>query len=210
MQHEAGDACSSHQYNEWSKLEHSGAPTVSAPLPVPFRNRNWSGADSTVGTGTGAEWRNELLDEVPSTWNGPHVGHRLCDAMRTLAQLPMGGSTGSSGWPAYCYEWDDLVAQEAQGELERTKAMQNRIRLLPSSREVQCMEEAICWPAEYLARLVPLLIATNMVALAHSFERDSSWVAKKYGGFAETWRERHDHGCEVIARGLRSCRVPVF
>jgi hypothetical protein len=93
----------------------------------------------------------ELLDETPATWTGPHVGLRLTEAMRTLATLPMGGGSGSSTWPAYCYEWDDLLAQQAQGELERTQALQNRIRLLPSSREVQRMEAAICWPAEYLA-----------------------------------------------------------
>ena len=110
----------------------------------------------------------------------------------------------------YCYEWDDLLAQQAQGELERTQALQNRIRLLPSSREVQRMEVAICWPAEYLAPLVHLLRAVNAVALAHSLDRDAGWIAAKRGGYADTWRERHDHGCEIIARGLRSCRVPVF
>lgn len=152
----------------------------------------------------------ELLDEVPSTWNGVHVGRRLTEAMQTLALLPMGGAAGSSAWPPYCYEWDDLLAQQAQGELERTQQQQNRIRLLPSSREVQRMEQCIVWPAQFLARLVPVLIATNMVALAHSFDRDSGWVAKKRGGYADTWRERHDQGCDIIARGLRASRAPVF
>lgn len=152
----------------------------------------------------------ELLDQVPATWNGPHVGRRLTEAMATLAMLPMGTGTGMSAWPSYVYEWDDLLAQQAQGELERTMQAQNRIRLLPSSRELQRMEVAIVWPAQYLARLVHLLIATNMVALAHSADRDSGWVAKKRGGYADTWRERHDQGCDIIARGLRACRVPVF
>jgi hypothetical protein len=152
----------------------------------------------------------ELLDDTPARWTGPHVGRRLTEAMRTLAQLPMGGGGGTSAWPSYVYEWDDLLAQQAQGELERTQQLQNRIRLLPSSREVQRMELVICWPADYLARLVHLLVATNVVALAHSFDRGSDWVAKKRGGYADTWRERHDQGCDVIARGLRSCRLPVF
>jgi hypothetical protein len=204
------EPCSSDQYNDWSKLERSGAPTVLAPLPVPYRNRNWSGASSTVGEATGAEWSEGLLNDVPSTWNGPHVGRRLCEAMRTLALLPMGGGGGSSAWPAYCYEWEDLLAQHEQGELERTQQLQNRIRLLPSSREVQRMEAAICWPAEYLARLTHLLRAVNAVALAHSLDRDAGWIAAKRGGYSDTWRERHDHGCDIIARGLRSCRVPVF
>jgi hypothetical protein len=85
----------------------------------------------------------------------------------------------------------------------------NRIRLLPSSREVQRMEVAICWPAEYLAALYPLLCAVNAVALAHSLDRDAGWIAAKRGGYADTWREQHDQGCDTIARGLRSCRVPV-
>jgi hypothetical protein len=159
---------------------------------------------------TNAVLADELLDETPSTWNGPHVGRRLTEAMRTLAMLPMGGGGGTSAWPPYAYEWDDLLAQQAQGELERTQQLQNRIRLLPSSREVQRMEQCIVWPAEYLTRLVHLLRAVNAVALAHSLDRDSGWVANKCGGYADTWRERHDQGCDVIARGLRACRVSVF
>jgi hypothetical protein len=81
---------------------------------------------------------------------------------------------------------------------------------LPSSREVQRMEQAIIWPAQFLARLTPILIAVNAVALAHSFDRDSGRVAAKRGGYADTWRERHDQGCDLIARGLRACRVSVF
>jgi hypothetical protein len=81
---------------------------------------------------------------------------------------------------------------------------------LPSSREVQRMEAAITWPAQYLARLTPLLIAVNAVALAHALDRDSGWVAAKRGGYADTWRERSDRGCDMIAQGLRSCRVSVF
>jgi len=48
------------------------------------------------------------------------------------------------------------------------------------------------------------------VAWAHSLDRDSGWVAAKRGGYADTWRERHDRGCDIIARGLRACRTPVF
>jgi hypothetical protein len=152
----------------------------------------------------------ELVDEAPSIWTGPHVGRRLCEAMLTLKDLPMGGGTGTSAWPAYCYEWEDLLAQHQQGELERTQAQQNRIRLLPSLRAVTEMELAICWPAEYLGRLPDLLRAVNAVALAHSLERDAGWVAAKRGGYGDTWRRRHDAGCSMIAQGLRAARIPVF
>ena len=152
----------------------------------------------------------ELLDTTPPQWNGPHVGRRLCEAMQTLKELPMGNGGGSSCWPSYCYEWEDLLAQQAQGELERTQQLQNRIRLMPSLRAISEMETAIVWPAEYLGRLPELLCAVNAVALAHSLDRDSGWVAAKRGGYGDTWRSRHDAGCSLIAQGLRSCRVPVF
>jgi hypothetical protein len=63
----------------------------------------------------------------------------------------MPGVGGYAAWPAYSYEWEDLLAQHEQGELERTQQLQNRIRLLPSSREVQRMEAAISGPAQHLA-----------------------------------------------------------
>jgi hypothetical protein len=91
----------------------------------------------------------------------------------------------------------------------RTQQLQNRIRLLPSSREVQRMEAAICWPAEFLARLTHLLRAVNAVALAHSLDRDAGWIAAKRGGYADIWRERHDRGCtssrEACALAGRRC-----
>jgi hypothetical protein len=103
-----------------------------------------------------------------------------------------------------------LLAQHEQGELERTQQLQNRIRLLPSSREVQRMEAAISWPAQHLAQLPPLLVAVNTVSLVHALDRDVGWVANKRGGYADTWRQRYDEGCSIIALGLRACRSPVF
>jgi hypothetical protein len=88
--------------------------------------------------------------------------------------------------------------------------LQNRIRLLPSSREVQRMEAAISWPAQHLAQLPPLLVAVNAVSLAHALGRDVGWVDNKRGGYADTWRQLYDEGCSIIAPGLRACRSPVF
>ena len=151
-----------------------------------------------------------ILDDVPARWSGPHAGRRLTEAMRTLSCLPMGASAGRSLWPPYSYEWSDLLAQNEQGELERTQHQQNTIRLLPSCREMTRMEMAICWPAQFLSAHPSLLQAVNAVAHAHALDRDSGWVAKRRGGYADTWRERYDQGCDIIARGLRADRVPVF
>jgi hypothetical protein len=153
-----------------------------------------------------------VMDDIaPSVWSGPHVGKRLAEAMRTLRMLPMGGIAGYvATWPPYSYEWQDLLAQNEKGELEKTMRSQNRVRLLPSYSDVTRMEAAIYWPAKFLVQQDWLLRAVNAVALAHSMERDSEWVANKRGGFAETWRANHDRGCEIIARGLRDEMVPVF
>jgi hypothetical protein len=157
----------------------------------------------------------ELLDvldeEVPSKWSGPHVGRRLVEAMRILRTVPMPSITGfKPAWPPHCYTFEDLLAQHEQGELERTQHLQNRTRLLPSFAEVSRMEIAIQWPAEFLARSFHIIVAVNAVALAHALERDAGWVAAKRGGYGDTWRQRHDQGCDIIARGLRAGRVPVF
>jgi hypothetical protein len=150
-------------------------------------------------------------DAPPARWDGGHVGLRLCEAFRTLRQLPM--STGARGfqqnWPAYRYEFQDLLAQQEQGELERTMALRNVARITPSWREVTRMEIAIAWPSQFLREKPEIAIATNAVALAHATDRDCGWVATKYGGYADTWRDRHTQGCEIIARALRANRVTV-
>jgi hypothetical protein len=153
----------------------------------------------------------EIIDELPSSWSGPHVGRRLMEAMRTLRLLPMSGAIGfRPAWPGYSYEFEDLLAQHEQGELERTQAIQNRTRLMPSIREISTMERVICWPGAFLVRSPQIAQAVNAVALAHALDRDSGWVAAKRGGYGDTWRQRHDQGCEIIAKGLRGGRVPIF
>jgi hypothetical protein len=117
----------------------------------------------------------------------------------------------ASTWPGYLYEFADLAAQAEQGELEKTQQAQNRVRIVPSSQEIARMESAIAWPATYLSSMhSELMVAVNMIALAHALDRDAGWVAKKRGGFADTWRQRHGLGCEIIARGLIADRVAVF
>ena len=116
------------------------------------------------------------------------------DRQRGLPMLRVGRSAGAArarraGTDAGAAEPDPAAAVEPRG------AAHGAVHL---------------WPAEYLARLAICCAPSTRVALAHSLDRDSGWIAAKRGGYADTWRERHDQGCEIIARGLRSCRVPVF
>ena len=156
----------------------------------------------------------QLIDDdiAPAVWSGPHVSLRLVEAMQTLRLVPMppGARGFGQAWPAYSYEWEDLLAQHEQGELERTQQLQNRSRPVPSWRDITRMEAAIHWPARFLGHAADLVIAVNAVALAYAVNRDTGWVARRRGGYADTWRERYDEGCIAIARGLRATRVPVF
>jgi len=151
------------------------------------------------------------IDDAPAVWNGPHVGKRLAEAMQTLRALPMPSVAGYGGaWPPYRYEFEDLVAQKEQGELEQTQRLQNRVRVLPSLLDISRMEIAICWLARYLVEHPDLIVAVNALSLAHAMERDAGWVAARRGGYADSWLRNHDQGCDIIAWRLRNELVPVF
>ncbi|MGY3278154.1 hypothetical protein [Bradyrhizobium sp. S3.7.6] len=151
-------------------------------------------------------------EELPPRWNGPHVGLRITEGFVTFRALPLGAKGGAaSAWPSYMYEWEDLLAQQAQGELERTMKQQNRTHVSPSVREITRAIEVSYWPMKYLSASHPHLCeAVNALGKAHALERDAGWVTKKRGGFADTWRLRHDTGCDIIATRLIADRVPVF
>jgi hypothetical protein len=151
-----------------------------------------------------------MPEELPAKWDGPHVGLRITEAFVTVLKMPGGRGGYRSLWPAYMYEFDDLVAQQEQGELEITQRTQNKVRIAPSSQEITRMEAALAWPMTYLSAHPELMVSVNMVSLAHALGFDAGWAAKKRGGFADTWRQRHARGCEDIALVLVLDRMPVF
>jgi hypothetical protein len=150
-------------------------------------------------------------DAPPATWSGSRVSRRLVEGFKTLRLIPLKGMpTGfKNAWPPYMVEWEDLLAQQAQGELEATQRQQNRVRLQPSLRDVTRAEAVVCWPL-YLKDREPLLLAVNRVGWAFALDRDATFVAARHGGMSETWLARYVQGCDVIAAGLRRDRVPVF
>jgi hypothetical protein len=152
-----------------------------------------------------------MPEELPTAWNGAHVAVRLTEAFVTVLKMPGGRKGYRSLWPAYMYEFDDLVAQAEQGELERTMNTQNRVKVAPSTQEITRMETATYWPMQHLHAQHPQLCeAVNMIALAHALGFDAGWVARKRGRYAGTWRQRHDRGCQIIAAGLVGNKVAVF
>jgi hypothetical protein len=149
---------------------------------------------------------------LPPLWTGPHVALRMTEGFVTFRALPLGDKGGAaSAWPSYKYEFEDLIAQQEQGELERTMVLQNRTHVSPSVRDIARAIEVTYWPMKFLGSAHPHLCeAVNAMAHAHSLDLDAGWVTRKRGGYADTWRDRHDRGCEIIAAGLIGDRVPVF
>jgi hypothetical protein len=143
-----------------------------------------------------------LLDEdhPPPEWSGDWVSHRWVDGLKTLRLIPLKGmpSGFKNAWPPCLVEWEDLLAQQEQGELEATQREQNRVRLQPSLRDVT------------RADLEPVLLAFNRVGWAYACERDATFVASRHGGCAETHLARYIKGCTLISDRLRVDRVPVF
>src|SRR5258707_718381 len=76
---------------------------------------------------------------IPEQWDGVHVSVRLVEAFKTLSNLPGAGlSSIASFWPAYHYEWEDLLAQR-QSDLatqEEDAKERNRARVRPSAQDI--------------------------------------------------------------------------
>lgn len=68
--------------------------------------------------------------------------------------MPMrsGPRAFGNSWPAYAWDWADLLAQEEADEQQKQSdaQAQNRTRLLPSSVGIMRMETAMVWPARGL------------------------------------------------------------
>ena len=60
-------------------------------------------------------------DYVPACWDGPHVGKRLVEGLRTLMLMPMprGPRAFGSHWPTYAHDWVDLLAQQEADEEQK-------------------------------------------------------------------------------------------
>ena len=148
--------------------------------------------------------------ELPSRWTGEHCSLRLCEgrsgscrsrARRWDSKMAGRGGISTSGkifWPC-----------TSRSMTRSRRPCAHRIGQ-PSLREVTRCEAVIAWGGQYLRGFDHLCKAVNMVALAHSLGRDAGWCTRKRGGYADTWRQRHDKGCAIIAAGLIRDRISVF
>ena len=119
-------------------------------------------------------------------------------------------------WPNYRVEWDDLLSMIGAGELEAMQRQANRVRILPSAKEITWMEQSIAWPMDYLETPRAVLIVNVCARVASwSGELDHDDLAREirrrnYGGEPEQWQQLNWRLCDQIADGLIADRVMVF
>jgi hypothetical protein len=151
---------------------------------------------------------------IPSAWDGPHVGKRLVDGLRTLMLMPGPRRPREFGnaWPVWSCDWVDLLAQQEMetDQRELIERQQNRTRVLPTSVAITEMEQAVGWPASYLCEFPQLIRAVQIAALARAHYRDMTWAAKRLALPGRTLRAWNRQGLDLIAAGLRRERVAIF
>jgi hypothetical protein len=93
-------------------------------------------------------------DETPHFWTPEIVGDRMIEAFDVLARTP--GAWRPQGyastWPGYRQDWADLLDEEAwRNHQKAMEADANRARRRCETDEVSRAEEALYWPAHFLA-----------------------------------------------------------
>ena len=149
---------------------------------------------------------------VPLHWTGPHVATRLADAWRVLSRMPWRSPYPRSygrWWPSYRVEFTDVLAMIEADELEAMQREQNRVRVLPSAKQITQMEAAISWPMDYLADAEQVRIV-NVCAKVASYDGDLAREAKRRGFDADIWQHENWRLCNAIADRLIDDRVMVF
>ncbi len=150
---------------------------------------------------------------VPERWSLIHVMERMEEAFRILARMPT--ATRPRGYinsmPFYVYDRGDLNAQMETRELERLAKVRNRVRLPPSPAEIGRMEEALRWPAAYLAgpEFHHVARAVNLGSLWAAFDTDVDKALKRMKITRRTFNARKLQGLQIIARELVRRRVPI-
>lgn len=150
----------------------------------------------------------ELESEyVPEFWTDTYVAERLIAAIKVVRALPARNlfpSEGAGFWPRYPYEWEDLLAQNENVDLDPKPA-----RYRSSADEISKANEAIGWPLKYLIGMVPHARAASLYALAKACEIAEARIAKAEGMAQHTLRRRAGIAYGRIADGLNRDKVPV-
>ena len=150
---------------------------------------------------------------LPSTWSFLHVMERMEEGFRVLGRLPM--ATRPRGYinsmPIYRHDRGDLNSQLETYELERMAKQRNRVRIPPSPAEIDRMEEALRWPAVFLAgnEFHHLARAVNLGCLWAAVDADVERGLRRIKVTRRTFNARKLQGLRIIARELVRRRAPI-
>ena len=153
------------------------------------------------------------LRAVPGRWTLLHVMDRMEEAFRILSRLPM--PTRPKGYinsmPIYLYDRGDLNSQAETYELERMAKLRNRVRLPPSPAEIARMEQALHWPAAYLAaaEFHHVARAVNLGSLWAAFDVNVARALKRLKVPRRAFHARKLQGLRIITIELIRRNVQV-
>jgi hypothetical protein len=155
-------------------------------------------------------------DYIPPAWDGPHVGKRLVEALRTLATMPYTNGPREFGgaWPdiSHMFDGDQLawLSEDPRTGLKPDRPPLQMMKLRPTSEAITRMETGLGWPGLYLAPFPQLVRAVTAVAAGRARFREIDVTARRVGLPARTLRRWNRDGLDQIASGLRVDAVAVF
>jgi hypothetical protein len=150
---------------------------------------------------------------VPDRWSFVHVMERHEEGFRILARLPI--ATRPRGYvnsmPLPVHDRADFHAQLETYELDRLAQLHNRIRIPPTPAEIGRMEEALSWPAAYLAgpEFHHVARAVNLGGLWAAYDADIDERLRRLKITRRAFNARRLQGLRIITRELIRGRVPV-
>lgn len=135
--------------------------------------------------------RQPLVDAppLPKAWTAAHVGVRLIEAHKVLMRLP------ASIWPkGFGAAWP-LYKTEASEEQD----LDRRPRLAPSAEAVARMNEAVCWPLQFLSN------RPGAAADLNEWAMEAAWGQMDFDARAAPWTS-----LQLIATALNAEKAPIL
>lgn len=151
------------------------------------------------------QWEMRFSDA--GCWSVAQVKGQLKEAIDVCERITRRDkpSERTGFWPATQVEWDEMVGQVATGELfELHRARNARGSNVATREEIAHMEQAIRWPAQYLARPTfrEQRKALQTWAFARAYGMDWNHVVKRLRRPYSTMKLYRDDALLIIACGL--------
>jgi hypothetical protein len=152
-------------------------------------------------------------NDLPASWTGDHVGHRLLAAFKVLDKLPRvkGPRQPGGHWPRHMVEWADQLAQSElpQAERDARALARNELAFRPSPTEIARMETALDWLREL--RLIDPGLALIATLWAYRAARGGSLkkLCRERSWAPHMFYRKRSKALDCIAAALNAQGLPV-